>query len=88
MTALGISLIAIGVALVCAGGVFWPRTPQSDPASLDAPVEFRTVLDALDEADRRDESRDLGEPVAIEQPTDPAAGDTIQPDRQRRPRLS
>jgi hypothetical protein len=88
MTALGISLIVIGVALVCAGGVFWPSAPRSDPAALDAPDEFRTVLDALDEADRRDENRDLGEPVANEQPTDPAAGDTIQLGKQRRPRLS
>ena len=74
MTILGISLIAIGIALVCAGLVFRPRAPRSDSAALNAPDEFRTILDALDEEDRRDESRDLGEPLAKEQPTDPAAG--------------
>jgi hypothetical protein len=62
MTAVGISLIAIGVALVCARLVFWPRAPRTDPAARDGPDEFRTILDAPDEEDRRDE------------PTGPAAG--------------
>jgi hypothetical protein len=35
MTALGISLIAIGVALICAGLIFSPRVPPSHPAALD-----------------------------------------------------
>jgi len=59
MTTLGIALIVIGVALVCAGLVIRPRAPPNDPAP---PDEFRTILDALDQEDRRDE------------PTDPAAG--------------
>ena len=88
MTILGISLIAIGIALVCAGLVFRPRAPRSDPAAPNAPDEFRTILDALDEEDRRDESRDLGEPLAKEQPTDPPARATIKLSKQRRPRLS
>jgi len=62
MTTLGISLIVIGVALVCAGLVIRLRAPRNDPAPLDGPDEFRTILDALDQEDRRDE------------PTDPAAG--------------
>ena len=87
MTAVGISLIAIGVTLVCAGLAFWPPAPRTDPAARDGPDEFRTILDALEEEDRRDESRDLGEPLAKEQPTDPAAGATIKLGKQRRPRL-
>jgi hypothetical protein len=88
MTALSISLIVIGAAMVCAGLVFWPRAPQNDPAALDGPDEFRTILDALDEEDRRDENRDFGEPPAEEQPTAPAGGATILLGKQRRPRLS
>ena len=86
MTAVGISLIAIGVALVCAGLAFWPPA-LTDPAARDGPDEFRTILDALEEEDRRDETRDLGEPLAKEQPTDPAAGAAIKLGKQRRPRL-
>jgi hypothetical protein len=56
MTALGISLIAIGIALICAGLAFWSRAPLTVPAAGDGPDEFRTVLDALDEEDRRDEN--------------------------------
>jgi hypothetical protein len=71
---LGISLIVIGVALVCVGLVFLPRAPQNDPTALDGPDEFRTILDALDEDDRRDENRDFGEPPAKEQSTLRQAG--------------
>jgi hypothetical protein len=52
MTALGISLIAIGAALVCAGLVLSLRVPQT-PVAPDGPDEFRTILDALDDEDRR-----------------------------------
>ena len=88
MTAPGISLIGIGLALVCAGLAFWPRAPRSDPAALDGPDEFRMILDALDEEDRRNENRDLGEPLANVQPNGPAAGAMSQLGKQRRPRLS
>jgi hypothetical protein len=57
MTALGISLIVVGVTLVCAGLVFWCRAPQAHPAAPHGPHEFRTILDALHEEDRRDENR-------------------------------
>jgi len=57
MTALSISLIATGVALVCAGLVFSPSA-GADP---DHPDDLRTILDALDEEDRGVENRDLGE---------------------------
>jgi hypothetical protein len=87
MTALGILLIAIGIALVCAGGVFLPRTPRTDPVAHDEPDEFRTILDALSEDDRRDENRDLGETPAKDLPTDPAAGATTELGRRRRPQL-
>ena len=57
MTALGISLIVIGIALVSAGLMFRPAASQTVPAE---PHEFRTMIDALDEEDRRspDEKRD------------------------------
>ena len=58
MTALGISLIAIGVALVCAGLALSLRVPRTAAATADGPDKFRTILDALDEEDRRAESRD------------------------------
>ena len=58
MTALGLSLIAIGFALVCAGLVFRLRAPRAEPASPEGPDEFRTVLDALEEGDLRDEPID------------------------------
>ena len=64
MTALGTSLIGIGIALVCAGLAFWPRALRSIPARVDGPDEFRAILDALDDEDRRNESRDLDEPGA------------------------
>ena len=54
MTALGLSLIAIGIALVCAGLVFWLRAPRVAPASPEGLDEFRSVLDALEEGDLRD----------------------------------
>ena len=53
MTLLGVAIIAIGAVLVCAGVLFRPRDPHTDdPAVLDQPDKFRTVLDALDEQDR------------------------------------
>ena len=58
MTALGISFIAIGVALVCVGVALSLRVPRTEPTVPDGPDEFRTILDALDEGDRRDEGRD------------------------------
>ena len=67
---------------VFAGVLFQPRAPRTDPAVLDTPGEFRTVLDALDEQDRRDENRD-----AKEQQTDPASETKNEPDKQRRPRI-
>jgi hypothetical protein len=54
-TVVGISLIAIGTALVCVGLIFRPRASRTDPAANLDHGEFRTILDALDEADRRDE---------------------------------
>ena len=86
MTALAISLIAIGITLVCTGLVLRSRAPRTTPAtSVDVPDKFRTILDALDEEDRRDENWDLGAPPAKEQPTELAAGAL---GKQRRPRLS
>jgi hypothetical protein len=88
VTALGISLIGIGFALVCAGLAFGPRASRSDPAALDGPDEFRMILDALDEEDRRNENPDLGEPRAKVQPTSLAASAMSRLGKQRRPRLS
>lgn len=87
MILLGIALIAVGIALVCAGVVLRPRAPLTDPAADDTPDEFRTILDALGTDDRRDASRDLDEPAAMDAPTDPAASGMIQQGRQRRPQL-
>jgi hypothetical protein len=84
MTALGISLIGFGLALVCIGLAFWPRAPRSEPAVFDGPDEFRIILDALDEEDRREERWDLAEPPANEQLTDPAGEAAIQLGKQRR----
>jgi hypothetical protein len=50
--ALGIGSIVIGVALVCGGLIMWPRTSQTDPAT-DGPIEFRAIIDALQEEDLR-----------------------------------
>jgi hypothetical protein len=47
MTALGISLIVIGIALVCAGLGFWPRLSLTGPSGLGGPHEFRAIIDAL-----------------------------------------
>ena len=59
MTALGIGSIIIGVALVCAGLIFWPRGPtRTDPVGHDGPNEFRPIIDALEEEDRRCSSDD------------------------------
>jgi hypothetical protein len=61
MTALGIGSIVIGVALVCAGLIFWLRVPRIDPAGQQEPNEFRPIIDALEEEDRRtpDEASEL-----------------------------
>jgi len=88
VTALGISLIGIGFALVCAGLAFGPRASRSDPAALDGPDEFRMILDALDEEDRRNENRDLNKPSTKVEPAGPAAAAMRQLGKQRRPRLS
>lgn len=56
MTAMGISLIAIGLALVCVGIAFWPGASPADPPIPDSPDEFRTILNALDEEDHREEN--------------------------------
>jgi len=78
--------MANGITLVCAGLVLRSRAPRTTPAtSVDVPDKFRTILDALDEEDRRDENWDLGAPPAKEQPTELAAGAL---GKQRRPRLS
>jgi hypothetical protein len=58
MTVLGTSLIAIRVAVVCAGLAFWQSAPRTDPAALDSPDIFRAILDALDEEDCRNRDRD------------------------------
>ena len=71
MHPLGISLIGIGLALVCAGLAFAPRTPRHDPAALDGHDAFRTILDALDEEDRRNEQRDFDQSPAKLKPADP-----------------
>ena len=52
MTALGISFLVAGFALVCAGIILWPNAPRTEPASQDGPAEFRPILDALDEQDQ------------------------------------
>jgi hypothetical protein len=53
MTVLGISLIVAGFALVCAGLFTRPSASQTERTNWDQPGEFRPVLDALDEEDRR-----------------------------------
>jgi hypothetical protein len=62
MTALGISLIVIGVALVCVGTLFWRRASRTGPAGTDGPHEFRAIIDALDEEDRRSPDAGSAEP--------------------------
>jgi hypothetical protein len=62
MTALGISLIVIGIALVCVGTLFWRRASRTDPAGTDGPHEFRAIIDALDEEDRRSPDAGPAEP--------------------------
>ena len=52
-----------------------PRAFRTDPAAPDGPDEFRTILDALDEEDRRDEPTD---PTAGHDPTQQA---TLRPPR-------
>jgi len=53
MDALGIALIVIGLALVCAGLVFWRWASRTQPADLDGdgPGELRGLIDALDQAE-------------------------------------
>ncbi len=87
MTGLGISLITIGITLVCAGVAFRPRAPRTDRPGDEGPDEFRTILDGLNEDDRRHEKLDPGEPSANDPPADPAAEAMAQPGRQRRPQL-
>jgi len=53
MAALGITLIVLGLAFVCAGLVMWPRAPQADPAAPDDGLRgMRAVVEALEEEDR------------------------------------
>ena len=58
MTALGTALIVIGVALVCAGFVFWhlasPTEPADDRVGSDGPGDLRALIDALQEQDQAD----------------------------------
>jgi hypothetical protein len=58
MTALGIALIVIGVALVCAGFVFWHLASRTEPADdrvgSDGPGDLRALIDALQEQDQAD----------------------------------
>jgi hypothetical protein len=53
MTALGIAFIDIGAALFCVGLIFWLRARRNDPAGQESPNEFRPIIDALEEEDRR-----------------------------------
>jgi hypothetical protein len=53
MTALGISLIVIGSALVCVGTLFWRRTSRTGRAGADGLPELRAIIDALEIAFRR-----------------------------------
>ena len=59
MTALGIAFIDIGAALVCVGIIFWLRARRTDPADRDGPHEFRPIIDALEEEDRRSSDGNL-----------------------------
>ena len=53
-SALGISSIIFGVALVCSGLIVRPRISQTHPTGVDGPIEFRAIIDALiEEEDRR-----------------------------------
>jgi hypothetical protein len=58
MTALGTALIVIGVALVCAGFVFWHLASRTEPADdrvgSDGPGDLRALIDALQEQDQAD----------------------------------
>ena len=62
MTALGISLIVAGLALVCAGLFSRSRAPQAEPAGPDQPEEFRSLPDALYEENRRAPEEKVHEP--------------------------
>jgi hypothetical protein len=74
MTVLGISLIVVGIALVCAGLIFWvwPRPLRAGPADPDSPHEFRAIIDALDEEDRRSPDAGSAEP-SVKPSIDPAS---------------
>jgi len=53
MTALGVSLIVVGFALVCGGLIMWPRASETDPAAPDDGLRgMRAVVEALEEEDR------------------------------------
>jgi len=58
MTALGTALIVIGVALVCAGFVFWHLASRTEPADDrvggGGPGDLRALIDALHEQDQAD----------------------------------
>lgn len=58
MTAIGIALIVIGVALVCAGVVFWHLASRTEPADNlvgdDGAGDLRALIDALQEQDQAD----------------------------------
>jgi hypothetical protein len=62
MTTLGISLIVIGITLVCVGTLFWRRASRIVSAGTDGPHEFRAIIDALDEEDRRSPDAGSAEP--------------------------
>jgi hypothetical protein len=85
---LGISLIVIGVALVCVGLVFWPRAPRNDPAAVDGPDEFRPTSMLWT---RKTAAMRTGiwanHPQRNSRPLR-AGGGTILLGKQRRPRLS
>jgi hypothetical protein len=52
-SALGISSIIFGVALVCGGLIMRPRLSHTHPAGVDGPIEFRAIIDALIEEEDR-----------------------------------
>jgi hypothetical protein len=54
MTALGVSLIVVGFALVCGGLIMWPRASETDPAAPDDDGlrGMRAIVEAIEEEDR------------------------------------
>lgn len=77
MTTLGVSLITMGLTLVCAGLIVWGRAPHTDSIAVDDPDphEFRVVLDALQDGERRNESSDL----LLQTPPSKAASALLNP---------